>query len=190
MSAALNLNKASQALRSLNVAQSSIRNASAAASVKAKHQFPQNIVLVDGVRTPFLPSYTEFKDMMAYELARNALLGLIKKTGVQQSDIDHIIMGTVIQEVKTANVAREASLAAGFSQRIPAHTVTLACISSNGAITEAIGQICSGQSQVVIAGGVETMSDVPIRFIIIIIYFEFSHLHANLEGDDYIKANM
>lgn len=164
MSSALNLNKASQVLRNLNVIQTSVRNASAATSVKAKQQFGKNIVLVDGVRTPFLPSYTEFKDMMAYELARNALLGLVKKTGVQQSDIDHIIMGTVIQEVKTANVAREASLAAGFSQKIPAHTVTLACISSNVAITQAIGQIMSGESEVVIAGGVETMSDVPIRF--------------------------
>lgn len=73
-------------------------------------------------------------------------------------------MGTVIQEVKTANIARESSLAAGFSDKIPAHTVTLACISSNVAITNAIGQILSGQSEVVIAGGVETMSDVPIRF--------------------------
>ena len=96
-------------------------------------------------------------------------------------------MGNVIQEVKTANIAREvfifklklslngflkinliyiflkASLAAGFTDRIPAHTVTLACISANQAITSGIGQITSGQSEVVIAGGVETMSDVPIR---------------------------
>lgn len=72
-------------------------------------------------------------------------------------------MGTVIQEVKTANIAREASLAAGFPDRIPAHTVTLACISSNQAITTGIGQITSGQSEVVIAGGVEFMSDIPIR---------------------------
>jgi acetyl-CoA acyltransferase len=55
-------------------------------------------------------------------------------------------------------------LAAGFSDKIPAHTVTQACISSNQAITTAIGQITSGQSEVIIAGGVETMSDVPIRF--------------------------
>jgi len=72
-------------------------------------------------------------------------------------------MGTVIQEVRTANIAREAALAAGFTDRIPAHTVTQACISSNQAITNGIGQILSGQSEVVIAGGVETMSDVPIR---------------------------
>ena len=90
--------------------------------------------------------------------------GLVKKTNVNLKDVDYLCMGTVIQEVKTANIAREASLAAGFSDRIPAHTVTQACISANQAITNGIGQICSGQSEVVIAGGVETMSDVPIRF--------------------------
>jgi acetyl-CoA acyltransferase len=73
-------------------------------------------------------------------------------------------MGTVIQEVKTANIAREASLSAGIPDKIPAHTVTLACISSNVAMCTGIGQITSGQAEVVIAGGVEFMSDVPIRF--------------------------
>ena len=55
-------------------------------------------------------------------------------------------------------------MAAGFTDKIPAHTVTQACISANQAITNGIGQITSGQSEVIIAGGVETMSDVPIRY--------------------------
>jgi acetyl-CoA acyltransferase len=45
------------------------------------------------------------------------------------------VFGTVIQEVKTSNIAREAALGAGFSQKTPAHTVTMACISANQAIT-------------------------------------------------------
>lgn len=151
----------------LNLNKVAVRYASANAASNPKklvNQHAKNIVLVDGVRTPFLPSFSQFKDLLAYELARNALLGLAKKTNVNLTDVDYIIMGTVIQEVKTANIAREAALAAGFTDRIPAHTVTQACISSNQAITNAIGQITSGQSEVVIAGGVETMSDVPIRF--------------------------
>jgi len=160
-----NLTKsAQQILKNINIQRSSVRFASAAPTLKSKNQHGKNIVLVDGVRTPFLPSYTEFKDLMAYELGRQALLELVKKTNVPLSAVDHIIMGTVIQEVKTANIARESALAAGFTDKIPAHTVTLACISSNVAITQGIGQICSGESDVVIAGGVETMSDVPIRF--------------------------
>lgn len=122
-----------------------------------------NIVLVEGVRIPFLMSGTTYANLMPHDLARNALLGLVKRTGLDKDSVDYIIMGTVIQEVKTSNVAREAALGAGFSEKIPAHTVTQACISSNQAISSAIGLIASGNCDAVIAGGVEFMSDVPIR---------------------------
>lgn len=71
--------------------------------------------------------------------------GLLKKTGVPKEVIEYIIYGTVIQEVKTSNIAREAALSAGFSEFTPAHTVTMACISSNQAITTGISSrfICS-----------------------------------------------
>lgn len=88
---------------------------------------------------------------------------LLRKTGVDKDLIDYIVYGTVIQEVKTSNIAREAALAAGFSDKTPAHTVTMACISSNQAITTGIGLIASGTYETIVAGGVEFMSDVPIR---------------------------
>ncbi|CAH0403197.1 unnamed protein product [Chilo suppressalis] len=123
----------------------------------------KNVVLVDGVRTPFLVSFTDYSRMMPHELARHALLGLLQKTGISKDIIDYIVYGTVIQEVKTSNIGREAALAAGFSDRTPAHTVTMACISSNQAITTGIGMIAAGAYEVIVAGGVEFMSDVPIR---------------------------
>ncbi|XP_060557415.1 trifunctional enzyme subunit beta, mitochondrial-like [Ruditapes philippinarum] len=123
----------------------------------------RNVVLVEGVRTPFLQSGTEYKDLMPHNLATKSLVGLMKKTGVDKDIIDYVVYGTVIQEVKTSNIAREAMLSAGFSDKTPAHTVTQACISSNQAITSAIGLIAAGQCDAVIAGGVEFMSDVPIR---------------------------
>lgn len=61
--------------------------------------------------------------------------GLVKKTGIPREIVDYIVYGTVIQEVKTSNIGREAAIAAGFSDKTPAHTVTMACISSNQAIT-------------------------------------------------------
>lgn len=61
--------------------------------------------------------------------------GLLEKVDIPKEVIDYIVYGTVIQEVKTSNVAREAALSAGFSDKTPAHTVTMACISSNQAIT-------------------------------------------------------
>jgi len=59
----------------------------------------------------------------------------MRKTGIPKEVVDYIVYGTVIQEVKTSNVGREAALAAGFSEKTPAHTVTMACISSNQSIT-------------------------------------------------------
>jgi acetyl-CoA acyltransferase len=123
----------------------------------------KNIVLVEGVRTPFVVSGTEFKDVLAHDLARAALLELIRRTNVPFDIVGHIVFGTVIQEVKTSNIAREASLGAGFPENIPSHTVTQACISSNQAITSGIGLLASGYCDAVIAGGVDIMSDAPIR---------------------------
>uniref|UniRef100_A0A672TA17 Trifunctional enzyme subunit beta, mitochondrial n=1 Tax=Sinocyclocheilus grahami TaxID=75366 RepID=A0A672TA17_SINGR len=123
----------------------------------------KNVVLVDGVRTPFLLSGTTYADLMPHDLARAALQGLLKRTGLPKDAVDYIVYGTVIQEVKTSNVAREAALGAGFSDKTPAHTVTMACISSNQAMTTAVGLIAAGQCDAVVAGGVEFMSDVPIR---------------------------
>ncbi|XP_007260523.2 trifunctional enzyme subunit beta, mitochondrial [Astyanax mexicanus] len=123
----------------------------------------KNVVLVEGVRTPFLQSGTTYADLMPHDLARAALQGLLHRTGLPKEAVDYIVYGTVIQEVKTSNVAREAALGAGFSDKTPAHTVTMACISSNQAMTTAVGLIAAGQCDAVVAGGVEFMSDVPIR---------------------------
>ena len=60
---------------------------------------------------------------------------LLKKTALDPADAGYVINGIVIQEVKTSNIAREAALGAGIPDSVPAHTVTMACISSNQAIT-------------------------------------------------------
>merc|ERR1719188_2436846 len=105
----------------------------------------------------------DHKNMMPHDLQRYALTGLVNKTGIDKSIVDYICVGTVIQEVKTSNIAREAALGAGISDRVPAHTVTMACISSNQAITTCLGLMHAGVYDVCVAGGVEFMSDVPIR---------------------------
>lgn len=70
----------------------------------------------------------------------------------------------MIQEPRTSNIAREAALGAGVPISVPSHTVTMACISANQAITSGAEKILSGQADIVVAGGAETFSDVPIRF--------------------------
>uniref|UniRef100_A0A8C3GC85 Trifunctional enzyme subunit beta, mitochondrial n=1 Tax=Cyclopterus lumpus TaxID=8103 RepID=A0A8C3GC85_CYCLU len=127
----------------------------------------KNVVLVEGVRTPFLLSGTTYADLMPHDLARAALQGLLQRTGLPKDAVDYIIYGTVIQEVKTTSILRhninQRTLGAGFSDKIPAHTVTMACISSNQAMTSGVGLIAAGQCDSIVAGGVEFMSDVPIR---------------------------
>lgn len=123
----------------------------------------RNVVLVDGVRIPFAVSQTTYDDLRAYDLSRTALHGLLTQTALDPAAIDYVLWGTVIQEVKTSNIARETALGAGVPKHVPAHTVTMACISSSQAIVTGAEKILSGNADIVIAGGAETFSDVPIR---------------------------
>lgn len=122
-----------------------------------------NVVIVDGVRLPFAMTSTIYADEMAVDLQRLAFKGLVDKTAIDRKEIDYVIAGSVIQEVRTSNIAREAAINAGLPISIGGHTVSMACISSNAAICAAADKIKSGHASVVIAGGCETFSDVPIR---------------------------
>lgn len=133
-------------------------------STTAKLNGLRNVVLIEGARTPFLMSNTAFEDLMCHDLARIAIKGVLDRTGIDPKIVEYVVMGTVIQEVKTSNIAREAAMEAGVPLSAPAHTVTMACISSNQSITTGVNAIQSGSIDVAICGGAETMSDVPIRF--------------------------
>lgn len=124
----------------------------------------EKIVLIDGCRTPFLRSGTDYMDLMSYQLGQFAIKGLLTKTGIDPNIVDTVIMGNVISNVQTSNVAREAALMAGVPNTVPCHTVAQACISANRAIANGVAEIKTGQAQIVIAGGVENTSDTPIGF--------------------------
>ncbi len=121
------------------------------------------VAVIDACRTPFMRSGTAFYDLMAWELGRYAVKGLIARTGIEPSIIDYVIMGTVMADISTTNVAREIMLGAGLPGTIPAHTCTAACVSANIAVTSACDMINAGQVDTVIAGGVESLSDPAIK---------------------------
>lgn len=121
-------------------------------------------VLIDGCRTPFLRSGTGYHDLTSYDLGRLALKALIERTQVPIHKINQVIMGTVISNMATSNVAREAALAAGIPATVPASTVSIACVSANLAVTTGVNLIRTGQADVVVAGGTESCTDVPIRY--------------------------
>ncbi len=120
-------------------------------------------VIIDGVRTPFMRSHKAYVSMRACELGRFALSGLIDRTGLDPALIEHVVMGTVIHDPHTPNVARECVLAAGFPTHVPAHTVSIACISSNMSTTQIADMIRLKRVSIGVSGGVDTCSDPPIR---------------------------
>ena len=124
----------------------------------------KKIVFIDGCRTPFLKSGTDYLNLMSYELGTFAIKRLIQKTGLDPEEVDQVIIGTVISNVQTSNVAREAALGAGIPNKAHCQTVTQACISANRAICNGVNEILVGNADVVIAGGVENTSDTPIGF--------------------------
>jgi acetyl-CoA acyltransferase len=122
------------------------------------------VVIVEGCRTPFLRSGTGYQDLMAYQLGATAIKGIFQRTGLSPDVIEKVFMGTVVHNVVTSNVARESALTAGIPSKAPATTVSQACVSANAAIASAADQIRLGHADVIIAGGVDCVSDIPITF--------------------------
>jgi acetyl-CoA acyltransferase len=98
----------------------------------------------------------------AVELGKAAVRELIARTELDVELIDHVVYGTVVQSVQEPNIAREVTLGSGIPARVPSFTVGRACASSNQAITSAYEQIALGMADVVVAGGAESLTDIPI----------------------------
>ena len=124
----------------------------------------RKVVMIEGTRTPFLKSGTDYFDLMSYQLGAMAINGLITKSGIQAQLVDQVIMGTVVHNITTPNVARECALTGGIPYTTPAHTVSQACISANAAISSGVDLIRTGQADVIVAGGTDSVSDIPIPF--------------------------
>ncbi len=122
----------------------------------------RRVAIIDGCRTPFAKSNTDFRDVTAVELGKASVRELIARTEIDVELIDHVVYGTVVQSVQEPNIAREVTLGSGIPARVPSFTVGRACASSNQAITSAAEQIALGMADVVVAGGAESLTDIPI----------------------------
>jgi acetyl-CoA acyltransferase len=122
----------------------------------------RRVAIVAGVRTPFLKSGTSFRDVTAVALARHAARELLFRSEVDGREVDEVIFSQVVPSVLAPNVAREVSLLPQFLPSVPAYTLNRACASSAQAIANAADQIALGHADAILAGGVETLSDIPI----------------------------
>jgi acetyl-CoA acyltransferase len=124
----------------------------------------RRVAIVDGCRTPFARSGTDFRDVSAVELGKMAVRELIARAELDVEEVDHVVYGTVVQSVQEPNIAREVTLGAGIPPRVPSFTVGRACASANQAITSGAEHIALGMADVIIAGGAESLTDVPVLF--------------------------
>jgi len=122
----------------------------------------RRVAIVAGVRTPFAKSGTVLKDISAIDLGRHCVAELIQRTSLETRSVDLLVFGTVVPSVLAPNIAREVSLIPHLPKGVQAHTVGRACASANQAITDAADQIVLGHADVAIAGGAESLSNVPI----------------------------
>jgi acetyl-CoA acyltransferase len=118
-------------------------------------------VIVGGIRTPFSKSGSDLKDLSAIELGKVAVRELLARSGVPATAVDQMVFGTVVHDPHSPNIAREVGLAT-LPKTVPATTVSLACATSNRAIADAANLIEVGVASVVVAGGAESLSRIPI----------------------------
>jgi acetyl-CoA acyltransferase len=122
----------------------------------------RDVVLIDGFRTPFAKSGTALAKVHARDLGRIAIEELLARHGVAPGDVDEVILGNVAQPADSANIARVIALLAGIPERVPAVTVHRNCASGMESLVQAHERIAAGNADLIVAGGTENMSQIPL----------------------------
>lgn len=122
----------------------------------------RRVAIVAGVRTPFTKAGTAFKTISAIDLGKLCVAELLQRTNLEGKEVQALVFGTVIPSIVAPNIAREVSLLPQLPKGVQAFSVSRACASANQAITDAADQIALGHVDVAIAGGSESLSNIPI----------------------------
>lgn len=124
----------------------------------------ERIAIVSGFRSPMGKAGGVFKDLGASDLGARTLKEVIIRSGVDQEQIDEVIIGNVAQPADSANIARVIALKAGLPEKIPAYTVHRNCASGMQSFTSAATKIRNGEAEIIVVGGVESMSNIPLIY--------------------------
>ena len=122
----------------------------------------QDVVLVDGVRTPFAKAGTKLKTIHAAHLGKVALTELIARTNLDVNSVDEVIVGNTGSPSDAVNISRVVALNAGLPLKTSAVTVHRNCASAMESITTAYDRIRAGTMDIILAGGTENMSQMPL----------------------------
>jgi acetyl-CoA C-acetyltransferase len=118
-------------------------------------------VLLGGARTPIGKFLGAFADLPATELGGHAIAEALQRSGVDARDVDYVIMGQVLQAGAGQAPARQAAVRAGIGMNVPSLTINKVCLSGLNAVALADQLIRAGECDVVVAGGMESMTSAP-----------------------------
>ena len=121
----------------------------------------ETTVIVAGARTPMGRLMGSLKDLTAMELGGVAMKGALQRAGVRPDQVGYVIMGHVLQAGCGQMTARQAAVAAGIPMTVPALTINKVCLSGLAAIAQADQMIRAGDAEIVVAGGMESMTQAP-----------------------------
>lgn len=124
----------------------------------------RNVVVVDAVRTPFVKSFGVFENETPLSLSLHAARTLLNRVDVNPEHIAEVVWGAVIPQVKNPNIARDLILFSGLPRQASGYTLNKACASSLQAVLSGCDGIALGRQDLVLTGGVEVLSDVPITY--------------------------
>ncbi len=122
----------------------------------------RRVAVVAGLRTPFVKAAGAFRQLSALDLGKAVVGELIARSDLPRKELDLVVYGQVIPSVMAPNIAREVALGLGLPARVDAWSVSRACATAIQAMTSAADEIALGHVDVAIAGGAESLSDIPI----------------------------
>src|SRR3954471_9692931 len=126
-----------------------------------RRRFMSGSVIVAGARTPICRLLGGLKDMSAADLGGVAIKGALEKAGVAGDQVEYVIMGQVIQAGTGQITARQAAHKGGIPLNVPSITINKVCLSGINAIAMADQLIRAGEHEIVVAGGMESMTQAP-----------------------------
>src|SRR5215471_13647253 len=118
-------------------------------------------VIVGAARTAIGAFGGALKDTPVTDLGRAVILGALNRSGVEADSVDEVIMGNVLQAGSGMNPARQSAIAAGIPESVPSFTVNKVCGSGLKAVALAAQAIVAGDGELIVAGGMESMSRAP-----------------------------
>jgi acetyl-CoA acetyltransferase family protein len=123
-----------------------------------------DIAILEGIRTPFAKAYGPLASVSAQELGRIATTAVLERAGLRPDQVDQVVFGNVAMPPDAANIARVIALLSGIPRDRIAHSVQRNCASGMEALTTAAQLIQLGEARTIVAGGVESMSRIPLLY--------------------------